>query len=1542
MSERILLGKVDKSRYIGKMIMLTCPETGCWQVGIRHPVSGFLLTLSILFFAIFSWGPDPLFAQDIFDRIKESEVISGPDTTKEEVKTKADSLEVEEEEAKKSLPSPTVIKARIQKIQDELDTSYEAKKQFTKEVEKHYLDYIKKYPNSPFVADAYFHLANLSFELYPHYEYYTYVKILNYYRKLLKIKPDYKHKDVVYYNMAFCNYQKEKIRIEEKRLKHPELLGHDCPDSLRLLKSNLRKSIEYYEKIRTEFPNSDFYFEAIYRLGDIYFDLAAETGSSEQRKKYLLIAENYYKMLIPEESDLLEESIYKLGWTYFSMNKYNPAIVRFIGLLNDITLNDSTAKSTTIPEVKEKAEKFVEGARIFEYETLEYVASSFAGFDSTNYTPNPIGTEKFKKIISKIGSEIYAKRILERLGDIYAEIDPLDAWAKARATYTTFLDLFPLNENNPTIANKIVTSYINAYEYDKAEEEKERLALRFTASSEWYQKYKDNEKVMKKELPIIKEAYEYTIGIAVNEAMDRKEKTKYEKAIKFSELYLELFPTSEKSQEIESNLAQMYFDLAEQEKDIAYYYKAIDKFQSFNEKFVDSPTRYDNAYNIIVAYQSILDITKKEEPKEEKPAISVTDTLTQDTLSIIPEMTTEQKLLSACTNYRKLFSDKISPTAKDSLTLYAVLQLQADIYYDEKNYADALPIFKEIVNNFVPICGQEKKTEYTYNIGVCYKHLGDYVSSEEWFKQAETLAVKTENKEIKESARTLALESVQNQAAELEKNDDYIGAAEQYERIAKQDLKAEYSFDNMLKSAELYEKANDFENAIRVYLFIAENYKDMDKDTQILPAYNRAAAIVDSFLQDYEREISIYQRVVDRYPDTEDARDYELRIITIYDNKIGDKEFASNKYIEFAKKYKDWPKAPYVFDNAIANYEELGDTEKVIQLCLEFVRVFPTDPSALNKLQRVLKEYIDMDRWDKAEEIAIQIKQRFPEQESIVATVSKAILDKIEVEIDSLYENENYTDLSAKIKEYRNKDKYFRDKNINLNLDPEYAKLRFYDGEIVFNDIMQDSVKKTISRRRWVKEVKRLVNKRKNANKIYLSLKDYNIPKWTTAGLHRLGQIDEYLFIEINKAAERFSNVYKDPIDGEAFLNAVNSGYIEPFYNSTITYFSTNYKILEDNGIENEWTLASRDKLYEYGILQKPEEGYKYLTIVTNSDWKYSNTYQEGFSKLDFVDSLSLFTSPQLVSLDTLGIDSLAADVDTTAQFIWGSDKDTTLYFRKVFEIQGVPEIARLTLISPNETYIFINGKIYQELYTNDIEKIKEEDWQSGKTRSITDKLNTGENIIAVQAKCDTNTVYKGLLVSLKITARLEEGEEIHYEVPQEEAEVTIIPVDTTYYTNHYWLVNTEVEDGWYYFGYNDSLWSGSAIIPTDSLSLLPEFPGSISKVIWDSLLSDTVYFRYKFTAPDSIELVELKIAVDTIFSIYVNGDEIAKEETNPRIAGKYEPRIFDITNSVTTGGNVIAIKAIANRITFGMIAEIHLVGVIKKHAFLIIPGSDN
>ena len=1099
----------------------------------------------------------------------------------------------------------------------------------------------------------------------------------------------------------------------------------------------MKKSIKYYEKIRNEFPNSDFYLESIYRLGDIYFNLAAETNSSEERKKYLLTAEKYYELLILVESELVENAIYKLGWTYFSMNKYAPAIVRFLGLLNDITLNDSIKRLTTNPEERVKAEQFLKDARIFEEETIEYVALSFAGFDSTNYSPHPIGTEKLKNIINNIGSKIYAKKILERLGDIYAEIDYP---AKACSTYSTFLDLFPLNSGNPSIDNKIIQVYINNGETDKAEKQMEKLALRFNRNSGWYQKYKNNKNILNEELPIVKEAYEYTINRTVNKAIDNKEKSEYLKAIKFSDLYLDIFPDSDKSQKIEARLTQLFFELAEQEKDIVYYKKAIKKFQNLNKKSVEYPSHYDNTYDIIVAYQSILDILK-EEILDENSVENITE---QDTL-YVRQKDIKEKLLTSCDTYRQLISEKKNHTGEDSLKLYQVVQLQGNFYYDENNYVKALSIFKEIINNFVPILQKEKTTNYTYKIALCYKNIGDYVSSEEWFWKAESLAVKTDNQEIKESANLLALQSIQNHAGKLEQNGDYISAAQQYERIAKQDLKAEYSFDNMLKSAELYEKANDFEDAIRRYLFIAENYPNKDKVTQILPAYYKAATLVDTCLQNYEREISIYQKIVNRYPNSEYSRNAEKQIVAIYDYKLGDKEISANKYIELTRKYKDWDKAPDMFNNAIINYQELGNTEKVIQLCLQFAQIFPDNPSVLDKLKYVLREYIAMDKWDKAEEIAIQIKDEFPEEKMIATGIARKILNNIETEMDTLYKYNNFTKISTNIKEYYNKNNYFIKKGIILNLNPVYVKLRFYEGEVIFNDLMQDSVRKTIQKIEFDRDIKRLLDKRNKLIKIYGSVKEYNNAKWWAASLHRLGQTNEYLFRKLDRAVKMFAPVYDDEINQEAFKDVMTESYIDPIYDEMLNYYYSNFIMLEENGIENEWTLASKDKLYEYGIIKKLEE--------------------------------NLITS------------------------------------------------------------------------------------------------------------------------------------------------------DTTYYTDNTWKVNTSIkEDKWFCFGYNDSLWRKATKMPIDSISSFSEFGLSDSCVIWDSLVTDTVYFRYKFVVSNTFELAEFKIAGNSI-SIYINGEELTKDEMNFIIEDKFKPRIYDITNYITIGENLVAIKASTSPFATGIIAEIHIIG---------------
>lgn len=1395
------------------------------------------------------------------------------------------------------------IQEKLDEISQKRTKFYENKIVALEKLDKYYRKYIEDYPNSPFIADVYYHLADICYELYDLSESKTYSEIIEFYEKLLKIKPDFVHKDVVFYNLAFYHRKKEDILLDEKRHRNPELLA-ELPDSLRLLKNNLEKSIEFYEKLVTECPNSEYYQESKYRLAEIYFDLAGETNSPNLRADYLITSENYYQSLSTEKTRLHENIVYMLGWTYFSKNDYSSAITQFIRLLNEISINDSIIEHCTESVVVDNAKQNLEKAKNFETETLKYLALSFAGYDSDNYSLKPIGTKKFAKIVGKIKSKDYAKTILLKLAEIYDEINfPM----KSIATYDEFLTLFHLHKNNPSIENIIVNSYLENNMVAKAESEKEKIAYRFTANSEWYKKNKDDKDVIKNEIPIIKEAYEFEINKRTNDVIEDKSPEKYNKAIEISKLYLDLFPTSEKSKDTENNVVQMYFDLSEIENDTTSYYLVIDKLEELGKKYPDDPKRLENAYNIIFAYQSILNIILKDGGEKK-------DTL----LAISKKSATYDSLLSTCDNYRKLFAEKPEVTSDETETLLKVLKLQGDIYFSEKkNYAEALLTFEEILK-FVD---EDEKTDFTYNIGICHKELGNYVSSEEWFEKAEKLAVRTKNKKIKESSASLILESIQNQASQLEDSDDLIGAAQQLERLAKTDLKADYSFDNMLSAAKFYKKANDFENAIRTYLFIAENYDDLDKDEQIIPLYYNVATIVDSFLNDYEREIKIYEKIVERYPNSKDSRNAELKIISLYDdeNKLNDLKIAANKYLELAEKYRDWENSPDMFDNAIFNYNELSDTTQVVRLMLEFTEKYPEHPSVLGKFKKILSRYIGMDRWSKAEEIALHINRKFPEEKGIAKGVAKEILAKIETEIDTLFENKNYAEFPRKIKEYRKKDEYFRRKDVKLNLKSQYAKHIFYASEIVYNELIQDTIRKTTNMNAFNRGIKRVLGKKSELESILASIKDYNNPKWWSAAIHRLGQSAEYTFSKLDRATIMFAPTLNE-VDEEAMIDIMSSDYIFPAYDEMLQYYTANFTFLEEQGLENEWTLASREKLYEYGELERPEENYEYLTMTTDSTWNYSNTYQKGFSEIDFVDSLSTFHSPKLVGFDTFGIDNLSFETD--AEFIWGSSSDTTLYFRKVFEINGFPEIAKLNLISPNDTYIFINGIMFEEFYTFE----NEENWKFGKQTDISDKLNLGKNVIAVQSVANTNqaevssisdVTQNGILMNLKIKAR----------IPIEE----IVSIDTFFCSNENWLVSPNYEYDWNNLTFNDSLWSKSEIISVDSLSPFSEIIDSTAFVIWDSLESDTAYFRYKFFAPDSVEFAEIEVAADTSFSLYINGKEIAKDSLNIVILEKYQPAIIDISDYVIPGENIFAIKVIANKNSYGFISKLRIIGIIKK-----------
>ena len=156
-------------------------------------------------------------------------------------------------------------------------------------------------------------------------------------------------------------------------------------------------------------------------------------------------------------------------------------------------------------------------------------------------------------------------------------------------------------------------------------------------------------------------------------------------------------------------------------------------------------------------------------------------------------------------------------------------------------------------------------------------------------------------------------------------------------------------------------------------------------------------------------------------------------------------------------------------------------------------------------------------------------------------------------------------------------------------------------------------------------------------------------------------------------------------------------------------------------------------------------------------------------------------TATRLASVLTLCLTPAAAWA--APQWIWApkaSDGQTVL-FRHSFDLEKVPAAARLNLSCDNNAEIWINGQ----------RAGKTSDWQEPAKLNVQKFLQLGKNVIAVKAG---NEGDKAGLV-----ARLSTGDKPAVVLAESSAD---------------WKLSTDAAAaGWEAPGYNDSAWTGSAVV---------------------------------------------------------------------------------------------------------------------------------
>jgi TolA-binding protein len=297
-----------------------------------------------------------------------------------------------------------------------------------------------------------------------------------------------------------------------------------------------------FETIATD--SSTFRSEALFRLGDAYFELASVERGEARRASFAQAATAYERAsaAAPRDGDIYFLSLYKLGWSYYNQAtqtgqaEYSKAVDVFGRLIE--------AYDKLTPEQQSRL-----GLR---GETMEYMAVAFTqvgGADAANrYFASRGGTPYQLPVMRRVAVS------LEQQGD----------FTRAIAAYQAIITQSPTDSSAITAQRAIIDIYQNrTLEPERAQQARLELATRFGPESPWAKANAANAAVMDSGAAIRELALRQAAQSALAEAQRAGDRQRYTAAATLYDQYLREFPTSDSAQAANTYLAEALFNTGE-------------------------------------------------------------------------------------------------------------------------------------------------------------------------------------------------------------------------------------------------------------------------------------------------------------------------------------------------------------------------------------------------------------------------------------------------------------------------------------------------------------------------------------------------------------------------------------------------------------------------------------------------------------------------------------------------------------------------------------------------------------------------------------------------------------------------------------------------------------------------------------------------------------------------------------------------------------------------------------------------------------------
>jgi hypothetical protein len=1181
-----------------------------------------------------------------------------------------------------------------------------------------YINFLSKNPNLPTMeqpsggylvslADVYYNMGELAYATNLDDP----MVALRYYKRALDSDANFYLKDHVQYNIGYISGEYNKSvkgdKINEYRAQYP---GSNRTAEYRFQESDFAEAIEAYGDIKTNFAGSTFYEESLYRLGIIYFLIG--TDAERPIDWYNMANAEFDKLIEGSQSRYSYEALYQRG--FVKMN---------IG--TDEALNsalDDFAQIVRAVDANKIEDKIV--AEDLKTTALDNVSYCLIALDGSDQISQAKGLAALERVFGDYQDEAVMARILDKAAqDKKGMLSTLQA--------IDFLELrinkTPRALENPSLVDTLLMMYHTpnlalreGMNLEDIKRGKYQWAVNsFSQNSPWYAtnvKDKDiNDPNLKQQLESVRTAYEQTMAVRFNQVLadyNDESYAAYSDLVQKYSAYRELFPDDYDSwkKSVAKDDLLLIGKLAETRKTNQAYFTANQRLLAYNTEYPDlgSADYLDNEKRAFQFAENIYDNMKGKytpgfTPEEGLPA-------NQDAL--------DEYFANAVERYYGVLTTTYGTDVENQRVANSIYLKLANIEFEKGQNDKARQRYLALLNSEANLTNNHKYNIYL-NLAYIAEREKDYSLAEQQFRQAYGYASSQEDKDLIDSLVKVQIQSAFQQA---EAGGDYTAAATGYARLA-EEFKNDPAKYLEYKGAEAnsYIKAKNYNKAIESYTNLA-NLKTNPSEAYVY--YYLAWNTADSLMMDPQRAQIIKSEFMGKYPSSNET--YKLKVTEI--EKLAatpaQRDAAAQQYIALSNDVRQdkidsggiAPESIYL--QAVGIYEEDKNTVMKLQSVDEFVRIYPDYKDNKTLLEGLAIEYLALGDTTRFDAYARQLFLSDKTNSLLYLEVAERDLNKILVEYDEAYENQQWAVMLAKIAEFKSVEKRYKDEGLVMDHKKAYdsfaattdeynklqAKLDFlkrFDAAIAAvqngdfmkltpNQLMSVSAKTSWRNNliggktkqlenfqiRINSELKKVDNLLTNPDNIAM-LDPQRIVRAATLSGRILDRGIEVIDTQINKYFEVANEL--QPLKGTAdyelgynsIWNTVNEEYIYPLEDTSSSYYLSVFLDYHMAGYRNADTQYAVSKLSERS---QPIE-YKMDEYPLSSSWKLQWKDQMGnLSPVNIGPSIT--TSPRGQKLGSMFISS-----------------QTELHAELQFTAQAIPAFAFLQLVYPYDPKIDANGR---------------------------------------------------------------------------------------------------------------------------------------------------------------------------------------------------------------------------------------------------------